>query len=70
MMSNPSRTSRPLLTRYEIEIPEEEPNHGVYYDECRMILMKNGMPVAKSGQAYHPGGTKITFVGQETRDDN
>jgi hypothetical protein len=40
------------------------------YDEEAMVLMMNGQSAAANPDAPIPPGTKITFVGQETTDDD
>lgn len=64
------REARPFLSKYEVEIPGRTANGELRYDEEAMVLMVNGHPAAADPAAPVPPGTKLTFVGQETTDDD
>lgn len=68
-MSNKGKAARPLLSKYEVEIPNRPVNRELRYDEEAMILMVGGSPAANDPDPPVPPGTKVTFVGQETTDD-
>ena len=69
-MTRPTLRSRPLLSRYEIEIPPEKGANRFHYDETKMILMSGEVAAAECGEQLLAGTTKVTFIGHETRDDN
>jgi hypothetical protein len=69
-MSNKDKGARPLLSKYEVEIPLRPANRQLRYDEEAMVLMVGGEPAAHDPDTPIPPGTKVTFVGQETTDDN
>lgn len=68
-MSNEDERARPLLSKYEVEIPDETANQELQYDEEAMVLIVGGRPAANDPATPIPPGTKITRVGQETTDD-
>lgn len=68
-MSDKDKEARPLLSKYEVEIPDRPANGELRYDEEVMVLMAGGGPAAYDPAATVPPGTKVTFVGQETTDD-
>jgi len=69
-MSNEDQRARPLLSKYEVEILDQPASRELQYDEEAMVLMMDGRPAAGDPDAPVPPGTKITFVGQETTDDD
>jgi hypothetical protein len=69
-MSNEEQTSRPLLSKYEVEIPDRPASRELQYDEEAMVLMIDGRAAVGDPDPPVPPGTKITFVGQETTDDD
>jgi hypothetical protein len=69
-MSDKDKRARPLLSKYEVEIPHRPANRELRYDEEAMVLMVEGGPAAHNPAAPVPPGTKVTFVGQETTDDD
>lgn len=69
-MSNKEKSARPLLSKYEVEIPDRPASRELRYDEEAMVLMVDGHSAAGDPAAPVPPGTKITFVGQETTDDD
>lgn len=69
-MSDGDERARPILSKYEVEIPGR-PAHGeLRYDEEAMVLTANGHPAAREPAAPIPPGTRITRVRQETTDDD
>ncbi|MCA1567916.1 MAG: hypothetical protein LC803_20165 [Acidobacteria bacterium] len=70
MMSNEAQRVRPLLSKYEVEIPDRQASRELQYDEEAMVLLTDGRPAAGDPDPPVPPGTKITFVGQETTDDD
>ena len=62
--------TRPLLSKFEVEIPHDAPSAGFRYDESTMILMFGDIAAAECDEEFVAGTTKITFVGHETRDDS
>lgn len=60
---------KPFLTNYEAVIPELTNAESPEYDEARMILVINGEPAALSVKDCIQRATKVTFVAQETTDD-
>jgi hypothetical protein len=68
-MSNQTSVLKPLLARYEVEIPGNASTGHVRYDEASMMLMAGDEPAAGNFTVRLPGGTSHTRVGQETTDD-
>jgi hypothetical protein len=68
-MSDKNRAARPLLSRYEVEIPRRPAGRELRYDEEAMVLMIGAEPAAHDPAAPLPPNTKVTLVGQETTDD-
>lgn len=70
-MNDQNRRTRPLLSKYEVEIPRQPKNCRVEYDEEAMILTVDGHPVINQPiLSTPPRPTRVTFVGQETTDDD
>jgi hypothetical protein len=69
-MSDKDKRARPLLSKYEVEIPDRPAGRELRYDEGAMVLMVGERPVAADPAAPIPPGTKVTFIGQETTDDD
>lgn len=68
-MSDKDKSARPLLSKYEVEILDHPANGELRYDEEAMVLMAGAAPAACDPAAAVPPGTKVTFVRQETTDD-
>lgn len=69
-MSKQTSGLRPILARYEVEIPTQPTAAHVRYDEASMMLMAGDEPAAGNPAVRLPGGTSHTRVGQETTDDD
>lgn len=62
---------RPFLSQFEIDIPpEEKPSYQISYDDARMVLMIAGKPAIEQPELLREPTTRVTFVKQETTDDN
>lgn len=61
---------KPLLTRFEEKIEEPEPIDGVVYNQEKMLLTKNDIPLALVDGHHSLGVTRYTRVNQETHDDD
>jgi hypothetical protein len=68
-MSDENKRARPLLSKYEVEIPDYPVGRELRYDEEAMVLMAGGRPAAAEQTVAILPGTKMTRVGQETTDD-
>lgn len=69
-MSRQTSGLRPLLARYEVEIPRHDSAGHVRYDEAAMILMAGDEPAAGNSAVRLPAGTSHSRVRQETTDDD
>ncbi len=69
-MSDKGKGARPLLSKYEVEIPDLPAGRELRYDEGAMVLTVDGRPAARHPTAPVQPGTKVTLVGQETTDDD
>ena len=61
--------AKPLLAGYETDASTPVVAHLTEYDEDRMILVIEGQPAILNSGYYDMGATKVTFVKQETTDD-
>lgn len=68
MMINVKKT--PLLIRFEEKIEEPKPVDGVVYNQKKMLLTKNDIPLALVDKYHSLGITRHTRVSQETHDDD
>ena len=69
-MNKQTSALRPLLARYEVELPANASAGCVRYDEASMVLMVGDEPAAGNPAVRLPGGTSHSRVGQETTDDD
>ena len=67
-MITSSNAVKPLIVRYEREIPHTSAAGRVEYDRERMVVVQNGLPVVLDNRR-RAGGTTATAVRRETSDE-
>ena len=60
---------RPFLAMFERRHEYETPARDVSYDPSRMVLVRDGRPVALDPTYEDRAATTLTRIRQETRDD-